>query len=131
GDCPSFLTVYTSKGLVKKTAPAIEASAIAEPKQRVGARHGYRVYMPGIGGTGVVTANQILAYAAMIDGKQVHVLDQTGLAQKGGAVLSSLTLYEGAEQPYLSNKVGLGQADLVLGLDPLGVASQANADRMS
>jgi indolepyruvate ferredoxin oxidoreductase len=131
GDCPSFLTVYTSKGLVKKTTPAIEASAIAEPKKRVGARHGYRVYMPGIGGTGVVTANQVLAYAAMMEGKQVHVLDQTGLAQKGGAVLSSLTVYEGAARPHMSNKVGLGRADLMIGLDTLGVVNAPNADRMS
>ncbi|MEP7105499.1 MAG: indolepyruvate ferredoxin oxidoreductase family protein, partial [Chloroflexota bacterium] len=131
GDCPSFLTVYTSKGLVKKTAPAIEASAIAEPARRVGARNGYRVYMPGIGGTGVVTANQVLAYAAMMEGKQVHVLDQTGLAQKGGAVLSSLTVYEGDPQPHMSNKVGLGRADLMVGLDTLGVVNAPNADRMA
>ena len=131
GDCPSFMTVYTSKSLVKKTAPTIEAREIAEPAQRVGARHGYRVYMPGIGGTGVVTANQVLAYAAMMEGKQVHVLDQTGLAQKGGAVLSSLTIYEGAAEPYLSNKVGLARADLMLGLDTLGVVNAVNADRMS
>src|SRR5439155_2114508 len=64
GDCPSFLTVYASKGLVRKEVPPLEAGAVPEPE-----RHGpvlpggYRVYMPGIGGTGVVTANQVLAYA--------------------------------------------------------------------
>src|SRR5207237_609226 len=91
----------------------------------------YRVYMPGIGGTGVVTANQVLAYAAMMEGLGVHVLDQTGLAQKGGAVLSSLTVFEQAADAYASNKVGLGRANLVVGLDTLGVVNAVNADRMS
>ncbi|HEX6548037.1 MAG TPA: indolepyruvate ferredoxin oxidoreductase family protein [Candidatus Dormibacteraeota bacterium] len=131
GDCPSFLTVYSHQGLVRRPVPDLAAEDLSEPSQRVGARHGYRVYMPGIGGTGVVTTNQVLAYAAMIEGKQVHVLDQTGLAQKGGAVLSSLTVYEGDEKPHLSNKVGIGRADLMLGLDSLGVVNPVNADRMS
>ena len=131
GDCPSFLTVYTSKGLLKKTAPALDASELREPAHRVRAGAGYRVYMPGIGGTGVVTANQVLAYAAMMEGLGVHVLDQTGLAQKGGAVLSSLTVFEQAADAYASNKVGLGRANLVVGLDTLGVVNAVNADRMS
>jgi indolepyruvate ferredoxin oxidoreductase len=131
GDCPAFLTVTTAKGLVRRRTPSIAADEVPEPARRVEAGRGYRVYLPGIGGTGVVTTNQVLAYAALIEGKQVHVLDQTGLAQKGGAVLSSLLVYEGEEDPRLANKVGLGQADLVLGLDLLGVVAPVNADRMS
>jgi indolepyruvate ferredoxin oxidoreductase len=87
--------------------------------------------MPGIGGTGVVTANQVLAYAAMMEGRAVHTLDQTGLAQKGGAVLSSLVVLPGEPDPFVSNKVGVAQADLVLALDPLGAVSQVNADRIA
>jgi len=132
GDCPSFLTVYAEKGLVRREAPPLEDGAVPEPASRpeVGAG-GYRVYMPGIGGTGVVTANQVLAYAAMIEGRAVHTLDQTGLAQKGGAVLSSLVVLPGEPDPFVSNKVGIAQADLVLALDPLGAVSQVNADRMA
>jgi indolepyruvate ferredoxin oxidoreductase len=132
GDCPSFLTVYADKGLVRRPAPALEAGAVPEPATRpeVGPR-GYRVSMPGIGGTGVVTANQVLAYAAMMEGRAVHTLDQTGLAQKGGAVLSSLVVLPGEGDPFVSSKIGVGQADLVLALDPLGAVSQVNADRMA
>jgi indolepyruvate ferredoxin oxidoreductase len=131
GDCPSFLTVYAEKGLVRRQAPPLEAGAVPEPATRpeVGPA-GYRVFMPGIGGTGVVTANQVLAYAAMMEGRAVHTLDQTGLAQKGGAVLSSLVVLPGQPDPSVSNKVGVAQADLVLALDPLGAVSQVNADRM-
>jgi indolepyruvate ferredoxin oxidoreductase len=132
GDCPSFLTVYTDRGLVRRQADRLEAAAVPEPASRPAVGPGgYRVYMPGIGGTGVVTANQVLAYAAMIEGHSVHTLDQTGLAQKGGAVLSSLVVLPGEPDPFTSNKVGVGRADLVLALDPLGAVSQVNADRMA
>jgi indolepyruvate ferredoxin oxidoreductase len=132
GDCPSFLTVTAPKGLVRRSAPPIAADAVPEPSRLADVpADGYRVYMPGIGGTGVVTTNQVLAYAAMLEGHTVHTLDQTGLAQKGGAVLSSLVITDGEPDPYRSNKVGLASADLVLALDPLGAVRDVNADRMS
>ncbi|HSR26607.1 MAG TPA: DUF6537 domain-containing protein, partial [Candidatus Eisenbacteria bacterium] len=132
GDCPSFLIVYSEKGLVRRRAPAVEADVAPVPERRPQVpAGGYRVYMPGIGGTGVVTANQVLAYAAMMEGRSVHTLDQTGLAQKGGAVLSSLVVLDGEPDAFVSSKVGVAQADLVLALDPLGAVGQVNADRMS
>ena len=140
GDCPSFLTVRAPGGIVRRPVPPIEADAVPEPERRAEIpAGGYRVYMPGIGGTGVVTANQVLAYAALLEGRSVDSLDQTGLAQKGGAVLSSLLIRDaagaGADRgglgPVCSNKVGIGQADLLLALDTLGAVSQVNADRMS
>ncbi|HKF76403.1 MAG TPA: DUF6537 domain-containing protein, partial [Candidatus Dormibacteraeota bacterium] len=131
GDCPSFLTVY-AKGLARREAPRLEAGAVPDPDRlpEVPAG-GYCVYMPGIGGTGVVTTNQVLAYAALMEGRAVQVLDQTGLAQKGGAVLSSLVISDGEPDPRRSNKVGAGQADLLLALDALGAVNPVNADRMS
>jgi indolepyruvate ferredoxin oxidoreductase len=130
GDCPSFLTVYTAKGLRKKAPPDMPDD-IPEPSRRAISANGYAIYMPGIGGTGVVTAAHVLSYAALMDGKHVHGLDQTGLAQKGGAVVSSLRIYEGDERSYASNKVGVGQADVVLAFDALGVVAPVNADRLS
>jgi indolepyruvate ferredoxin oxidoreductase len=131
GNCPSFLTVYTTEGLRQRALPDLDSDDLPMAKQHTIAGMPYRIFMPGIGGTGVVTSNQLLAHAALIEGKQVHTLDQTGLAQKGGAVLSSLTVYEGPEQPYFANKVGVGQADLVLGFDLMGLSSPANLARMS
>jgi len=130
GDCPSFLSVYSKNGLRKPKPAEIDIPEAPQAALAELVDDRYRVYMVGIGGTGVVTANQVLAYAAMLDGFEVEALDQSGMAQKGGAVLSSLVLSRpGAEDA--SNKVGLGQADLVLALDAIGSTSAPNLDRMS
>jgi indolepyruvate ferredoxin oxidoreductase len=62
-----------------------------------------------------------------MEGKSLLNLDQTGLAQKGGAVLSNVILSEG--DAVVSNKVGLGTADLYLVLDALGGVDPVNLDR--
>jgi hypothetical protein len=46
----------------------------------------------GIGGTGSVTVVATLANAARLEGKHVIGLDQTGLAQKGGNVISDIKI---------------------------------------
>jgi indolepyruvate ferredoxin oxidoreductase len=52
----------------------------------------YGVLITGIGGTGVVTIGAIMGTAAHIEGKGVTVLDQLGMAQKGGAVVSHVRI---------------------------------------
>ena len=71
--------------------------------------------------------NALLCYAALMEGKSLLNLDQTGLAQKGGAVLSNVILTEG--QTGAANKVGMGTADLYLVLDALGGVTPVNLDR--
>ena len=72
-----------------RAVAALAADAIAEPAFRVDPDD-FTVRITGIGGTGVVTVAQILATAAVLAGRQVRTLDQTGLAQKGGAVVSDV-----------------------------------------
>jgi indolepyruvate ferredoxin oxidoreductase len=88
GDCPSFLTVEVEP-------PVLAATAMPEPTTKATLHGTYAIYMPGAGGTGVVTVNALLCYAALLEGKSLLTLDQTGLAQKGGAVLSDLILTDG------------------------------------
>ena len=52
----------------------------------------FGVRITGIGGTGVVTVAQILGTAAMLDGYSVRGLDQIGLSQKAGPVVSDVRL---------------------------------------
>ncbi|MFX8258175.1 hypothetical protein ABTL23_19425, partial [Acinetobacter baumannii] len=46
----------------------------------------WNILITGVGGTGVVTIGALLGMAGHLEGKGASVLDQTGLAQKGGAV---------------------------------------------
>jgi indolepyruvate ferredoxin oxidoreductase len=80
--------------------------------------------MIGIGGTGVVTVSQILSMAAHLEGKHTWGLDQTGLSQKGGPVVSDVRI---SSKPIDgSNKVSAGRVDLYLGFDLLGAANPKN-----
>lgn len=129
GDCPSFVTVAVAPGtgLAPKTPPVLDATATPEPPHKVSIDTRYAIYIPGVGGTGVVTVNALLCYAALMEGKTLLNLDQTGLAQKGGAVLSNVILTAGPT--VAANKVGMGTADLYLVLDALGGMAPVNLDR--
>src|SRR6185369_13823668 len=87
----------------------VGADELPEPTSIV-STDDYRVRMPGIGGTGVVTVSQILGTAALLDGRYVSGLDQTGLAQKGGAVVSDLRVTR--EALPTSTKLPAGAVDL-------------------
>lgn len=124
GDCPSFLTVIPSKASKPRLrlTVTIEADELPEPQRRIGEEA--NIYMVGIGGTGVVTINQILGTAAFLEGKRVYNLDQTGLSQKGGPVLSHVKIISGERA--LSNKISNGTADAYIAFDPLEAARDKN-----
>ncbi|MBI3683648.1 MAG: indolepyruvate ferredoxin oxidoreductase family protein, partial [Acidobacteria bacterium] len=126
GDCPSFLTVHIAEGtgLKRRKLPPLPQTEVPPPRDVVKPGGGYRILMPGIGGTGVVTINALLATAALIDGRHVVTLDQTGLAQKGGAVVSHLLISD--RQVEASARTNIANADLILGFDLIGAASAEN-----
>jgi indolepyruvate ferredoxin oxidoreductase len=130
GDCPSFVTITVAEhtGLRKPRSPTVDVTTLPEPVlPDLG--EGYTIYMPGVGGTGVITANSLLAVAAQIDGIASVSYDQTGAAQKWGPVLSSLILLPTNAVASVSNKVGVGRADVLLALDEVSAASRTNLDR--
>jgi indolepyruvate ferredoxin oxidoreductase len=121
GDCPSFITVVPGEK-AKHETPALEVE-LTEPERLV-SDEDFGVRMMGIGGTGVVTVNQVLGMAALMDGLHVSGLDQTGLSQKGGPVVSDLRL---SRDPLpAAPKAPAGSIDLYLGFDLLGAASDKN-----
>lgn len=120
GDCPSFLTVIPGRGRARRQlAPPLEAASLPAPAPAAaGGSHTTRI--TGIGGSGVVTLSQVLSMAATIAGRHVRALDQTGLAQKGGAVVSDVKI-TGSPQEQAS-KAAAGECDLYLGCDLLVAA---------
>ena len=125
GDCPSFVTVQVD-GMPRRGRGSVDED-VPEPDERVRLRSDrpYAIVAVGIGGTGVVTLNQILGTAAAAEGLAVRGLDQTGLSQKGGPVVSHLLL--SVDDVPGGNAVGQGSADLYLALDPVA----ANDTRFS
>ncbi len=73
-----------------------------------------RIYMTGVGGQGTLTATTLLARVALDQGLEVVAGEVHGMAQRGG-VVESVVLLGG----WLSPKLEHGQADLVLGFEPL------------
>ena len=88
------------------------------------------VVLAGIGGTGIVTVDAILAQAAHLDGIRASVLDLTGMAQKYGAVMSHLRFMPaGAKMP--SSRLAAGEADTVIGCDLIVTAGQEALSKMA
>lgn len=128
GDCPAFITINVKREPQKRARPIYEVhQALPDPEIRVG--EAVSVCMTGIGGTGVVTTNQILGTAAVLSGKHIASLDQTGLSQKGGPVVSHLKI--SAAPLDESNKIGLGEADCYLVFDVLTGLDAKNLSRAS
>jgi indolepyruvate ferredoxin oxidoreductase len=136
GFCPSFVTVeggqLKKKGQMTVTAQGVAvkvpAQALPHPHLPTTERP-YGILVAGIGGTGVVTIGQILAMASHIESKGCSVLDMSGLAQKGGPVMSHVRLADRPEDIY-STRVGTGAADLVIGCDAIVTASRDALSRM-
>ncbi|MFL6672117.1 MAG: indolepyruvate ferredoxin oxidoreductase family protein [Massilia sp.] len=130
GFCPSFVTVEGGALKKPKKAAAGEAAPPALPMPVVpGTATPFGILVTGIGGTGVVTVGQILAMAAHVEGKGALVLDMSGLAQKGGPVMSHVRLAD-RQQDLHSTRVGTGSADLVIGCDQIVTASRDALSRM-
>jgi len=130
GDCPSFMTITPKKrqsrrGRKEEMAAVRELPAppadLPEPRWIV-PEDEFALRITGIGGTGVVTVAQVLGTAAMLDGYHVRGLDQIGLSQKAGPVVSDLRLSR--SQPTATNRLGEAQADLLLAFDQLVAASE-------
>ena len=116
GFCPSFVTV--EGGSLRKRVP-LELTAIGdlpEPVSHVSLDRAYNVAVAGVGGTGVLTIGALLGMAAHIEGKASLILDMSGLAQKGGAVLSHVRLSSDPDEVKCA-RIVTGTADLLIAAD--------------
>jgi indolepyruvate ferredoxin oxidoreductase beta subunit len=76
---------------------------------------GFNVVLAGVGGQGTVLAAEILGTAAMRDGLNVLVGEIHGMAQRGGAVVSTVRIGEEVAAATVLD----GQANVLLGFEPL------------
>jgi indolepyruvate ferredoxin oxidoreductase len=123
GFCPSFVTV--DGGALRRRAPAGvgDIGELPEPVSKPSLEHPYNVAVGGVGGTGVLTIGALLGMAAHIEGKASMILDMSGLAQKGGAVLSHVRLSEHTADVTCS-RIVTGTADLVIAADEVVAAAK-------
>ncbi len=125
GFCPSFVSVSGAQlrkpnsGITGNTGPQ-PVIDLPEPTLP-GLERDYSILVTGVGGTGIVTVGALLGMAAHIEGKGVSVLDQAGLAQKGGPVISHLRFSKSPDH-VLGSRIPSAGADLILGCDLLVAA---------
>jgi indolepyruvate ferredoxin oxidoreductase len=123
GFCPSFVTVDGGKLRSRAPSEIGDIGELPEPASRPVLDRPYNIAVGGVGGTGVLTIGALLGMAAHIEGKASMILDMSGLAQKGGAVLSHVRLSEHTADVTCS-RIVTGTADLVLAADEVVAASK-------
>jgi len=72
-----------------------------------------RIVMTGVGGQGTLTATTLLAKTVLSQGLTVTSGEIHGMAQRGGVVESTVLI--GCKSP----KIGTGEADILLGFEPM------------
>jgi indolepyruvate ferredoxin oxidoreductase len=128
GFCPSFVTVEGGT-LRKPKLVETAAAALPAPMMRT-LEQPCSIIVAGIGGTGVVTIGALIGMAAHIDGNAVRVMDMTGLAQKGGAVVSHIQIAASPDAIHAA-KISLGAANLMLACDLVVAATPDNLSRVA
>jgi indolepyruvate ferredoxin oxidoreductase len=144
GDCPSFVTFVPVQRrwwgwLLRPGRSGAAAAAAAKPQlpqgelpapSTVPLDRRFSVYTTGVGGTGIVTANRLLAHAALRAGFVAKGVDQTGLSQKAGAVVSHLHIAR-SDDDITTSTVADGDADLYLSGDILQAAAAPHLRRVA
>ncbi|NKB34408.1 MAG: indolepyruvate ferredoxin oxidoreductase family protein [Pseudomonadales bacterium] len=117
GFCPSFVTVSGTE--LSKSKVDLEAAGLGKlptPQLADIDEQPWNVVVTGVGGTGVLTIASVLAMAAHLEGKGCATMNQTGLAQKFGAVVSHVRIGK-KQESIKAVRIAAGDADLLLGCD--------------
>ena len=133
GFCPSFVTVTgaTISANNKNSSQSLADVDIVLPDPQLPElEKPWNTLITGIGGTGVLTIGSVLAMAAHIEGKGCSTLNQTGLAQKFGSVVSHVRIAHSQKQIH-AVRIPDGDADLLLGCDLVVSASAEALSRLN
>ncbi|NIB38041.1 indolepyruvate ferredoxin oxidoreductase family protein [Pseudomaricurvus alkylphenolicus] len=121
GFCPSFVTVLGGRPRKGKGVGSVPAGLESLPNPvlpSIPHQGTYNILVNGVGGTGVVTIGALLGMAAHLEGKGASIVDQLGMAQKGGAVTTHIR-FGNTPDDIKAVRVNAGNADLLLGCDSL------------
>src|SRR5262249_38661170 len=111
GFCPSFVTIDGGKPRRRAPAELGDIGALPEPVSQPALDRPYNIAVARVGGTGVLTIGALRGMPAPMEGKASMILDMSGLAKKGGAVLTHARLSEPtADVPF--SRIVTGTADL-------------------
>ncbi|MDQ3259801.1 MAG: indolepyruvate ferredoxin oxidoreductase family protein, partial [Pseudomonadota bacterium] len=133
GFCPSFVTIHGGRLKKGKAGSNLEIAppALTEPVlvdlEKLG--RPYRMIVTGVGGQGTVTVGSIIGMAAHLEGRGCGVMEMTGLAQKGGAVLSYIRIGLQPEE-IKTTKIPTAGADLMIGGDFLVSGNSEGAETL-
>ncbi|MCI5059538.1 MAG: indolepyruvate ferredoxin oxidoreductase family protein [Alphaproteobacteria bacterium] len=120
GFCPSFVSIEGGKLRKDKANDdenGIEGILKGVPEPDIlQIESAYNIMVTGIGGTGVTTVGALLGMAAHMEGKYCRNLDSTGLAQKGGEVLSHVRISP-VRDDLKTGHIITGGTDLLLACD--------------
>ena len=123
GFCPSFVTVNGGQLRSKARGFDIDLNNIPQPQSSITLEHPYNIAVTGVGGTGVLTIGALLGMAAHIEGKASMILDMSGLAQKGGSVISHVRISNKPEE-ITSPRIVNGRADVLIAADSVVASSK-------
>ena len=121
GDCPAFLGVDAPVAEPVRFE-SLTSTDLLDPPRAEWDGDRFELLLVGIGSTGVVTIDALLVRAAEHDGLYAMHLDQTGLAQRGGKVVSHCVLSRAPLSG--SPRIEPGRADVLLAFDPLGASDR-------
>lgn len=74
------------------------------------------IILSGVGGQGILSIAAVIGEAALKEGLYMKQAEVHGMSQRGGDVQSNLRL---SDQPIASDLIPLGQADLIVSLEPM------------
>ena len=78
----------------------------------------FNILLTGVGGEGVLITSVIIGRAARIEGHEIRGTQIHGLAQRGGSIPTHIRFGKNLHSPLIRH----GQADLILGLEPIEAA---------
>ena len=74
------------------------------------------IILAGVGGQGILSIASCIGVAAMHENLYVKQSELHGMSQRGGAVQSHFRL---SDKPIYSDQIPLGQADIILSVEPM------------